>query len=86
MIRVTIEEAQASLPAYIEQVCRGETVVVCKDRVALAELCAVTASSTVSRPLPGFYAGQVKIHPSFYEPMTPDELQDWYGPDEPKKP
>ncbi len=72
MTQVDWQQAQANLPHYLEQVARGETVVICKDDAPIAELRPTTAPTRTPRPL-GLGKGLGEIPPSFFEPL-PDDL------------
>jgi antitoxin (DNA-binding transcriptional repressor) of toxin-antitoxin stability system len=72
MIQVELQQAQAELPHYLEQVAQGETIVICRDNVPIAEIRPVVAPRQTPRPL-GQGKGLGEIHPSFFEPL-PDDL------------
>lgn len=78
MIRVNIHEAKTHLSRYLEQVEKGEVVTICRNNVPIAELRALAPTRKSKRPI-GLHKGQVTIHPSFFDPMTEAELNDWYG-------
>ena len=70
MIKVNVAEAKARFSAYLESVETGETVVVCRRNVPIAEI-----RSIPQRPRPvGIDRGMV-VPASFFEPL-PDGLLD----------
>ena len=58
-MRVTIEQAQASLKELVDRTARGEKVVITRDNKAVAEL--VPASAQRPSPKPGFAKGVLTI-------------------------
>jgi antitoxin (DNA-binding transcriptional repressor) of toxin-antitoxin stability system len=77
---VNIHEAKAKLSEYLDVVAKGETVVICNRNQPVAELKAIPKKRTEPRPI-GLAKGTVEILPSFYDPMTDEELDEFYeGP------
>jgi len=81
MIRVNIAEVKARLSYHLEQVERGETVVICRRNVPIAELRPVARPPTAPRPL-GIDRGMT-VPPSFFEPLPAALLEAFEGRDEP---
>jgi prevent-host-death family protein len=79
MIRVNIHEIKAKLSHFIEMVEAGESVVVCRRNVPVAELRPLGREPDARRPQLGSAAGQGRILPGFDEPLTEDELVLWEG-------
>jgi antitoxin (DNA-binding transcriptional repressor) of toxin-antitoxin stability system len=73
MIRLNIAEAKTQLSRHLERVERGETILLCRRNVPIAEIRPVAQRPTKPRRL-GIDRG-LKVPPSFYEPL-PDELLD----------
>ena len=71
MIRVNVAEARAHLSRYLERVERGETVVLCRRNVPIAEIRALPRPTREPRPV-GIDRGMT-ISAAFFEPL-PDEL------------
>jgi antitoxin (DNA-binding transcriptional repressor) of toxin-antitoxin stability system len=78
MIQVDVLQIQADLAHYLEQVLRGETIVVIRDNEPIAELRPVSASQRKPRPL-GLGKGLGVISPSFFEPLPDDVLDAFNG-------
>ena len=75
MIMVNIHQAKARLSEFVDAVERGERVVICKRNHPVAELRPVEQKRTEPRPI-GLAKGQIRILPSFYEPMPDDWLDE----------
>jgi antitoxin (DNA-binding transcriptional repressor) of toxin-antitoxin stability system len=73
MIRVNIADVKASLSRYLERVERGETIVLCRRNVPIAEIRPIARLPEKPRPV-GIDRGMA-IPPSFFEPL-PDDLLD----------
>ncbi len=73
MIKVNTTEAKARLSHYLERVESGETVVVCRRNVPIAEIRPLPKRPRERRPV-GIDRG-MPIPPSFFDPL-PDDLLD----------
>ena len=76
MIKVNIHEIKAQLSKFIDLVEAGETVVVCKRNIPVAEIRA-TAKKDKRKPILGSAAGTFDIPSDFDKPMSGDELALW---------
>lgn len=74
MILVNTHEAKAHLSEYLDRVSKGETVIICKRNVPVAELRPVEARRVAPRPI-GMARGEFEVPASFDEPL-PDSLLD----------
>jgi len=72
VIKLNIHEAKTHLSAYLERIAKGETVILCKRNVPVAEIRALEPARTAPRPI-GLAKGQFEIPTSFFESL-PDEL------------
>jgi len=72
MIRLNIHQAKTHLSRYLEKVERGETIVLCRRNVPIAEIRALPRPAKKRRPI-GLGKGLVSVLPSFFEPL-PDEM------------
>src|SRR5439155_25234292 len=80
MNKANIFEVKARLSEYLDRAARGERIVICRHNKPVAELRAVEEVRTDPRPigpLPG--RPTFEIPPSFFEPMSGDELDLWEG-------
>lgn len=73
MIKVNVGNAKTHLSRYLDLVERGETVVVCRRNVPIAEFRPVAKLHTEPRPV-GIDRG-MEVPPGFFEPL-PDGLLD----------
>src|SRR4029453_1147955 len=76
MKMVNINEAKAKLSEYLDAVAQGDTVIICNRNQPVAELRAIPKKRLEPRPI-GLAKGTITIHPSFYDPMTEEELNDF---------
>jgi antitoxin (DNA-binding transcriptional repressor) of toxin-antitoxin stability system len=80
MLMVNIADVKARLSEYLDAVARGEQVVICNRNQPVAELRAIQPKRTAPRDLSPMFPDW-QIDPAFFEQMTNEELEDWYGPD-----
>ena len=78
---VNIADAKAKLSEYVEAVAKGEQVIICNRNRPVAELRPVAATETGPRDLSPMFPGETFMTDGFFDPMTEEELRDWYGPD-----
>lgn len=77
MIRVNIADAKTHLSRYLERVEDGETVVLCRRNVPIAEIRPLPKAPSQLRPV-GIDRGMT-IPPSFFEPLPSDLLDAFQG-------
>ena len=77
MIKVNIADAKTHFSHYIDSVEQGETIVVCRRNVPIAEIRPVPQSSAKLRPV-GIDQGMPIPH-SFFEPLPDDLLNAFQG-------
>lgn len=75
--RINIAEAKARLSYYLDRVSRGETVIICRRNVPIAELRRIPAPLRQPRPV-GIDRGMT-IPDSFFEPLPNDLLDAFEG-------
>jgi prevent-host-death family protein len=73
MIRVNIADVKARLSRYLEAVEAGETIVLCRRNVPIAEIRPIRKAPEKQRPV-GIDRGMT-VPASFFEPL-PDDLLD----------
>ena len=73
MNRINTAEAKARLSHYLDKVGKGETVIICRRNVPIAELRPIPAPLRQPRPV-GIDRGMT-IPDSFFDPL-PDDLLD----------
>jgi len=86
MIVVNIHDAKARLSEYLDQVAKGERVVICKRNQPIAEIHAVRQPRAAPRPI-GAGPYKFKVPDSFFAPL-PDDVLDAFesGPAFPAAP
>ena len=77
MIEVNIHEAKTHLSRYLEQVEKGEIVVLCRRNVPIAEIRSIPPFPTEPRPI-GIDRGMT-VPASFFEPLPADILDVFEG-------
>jgi prevent-host-death family protein len=78
MIKVNIHEAKTHLSRLLKQVRDGERVVICERNEPVAELKPIEPEDFTPRVF-GTEKGKIVIHPSFFDPMSEEELRLHYG-------
>ncbi|MGB3549908.1 MAG: hypothetical protein WA993_04420 [Candidatus Binatus sp.] len=77
MIRLNIHEAKTHLSKYLGKLKQGETIVLCKRNVPIAEIRPIAQPPQGKRPI-GLYKGKFTVPASFFEPL-PEWLLDAFG-------
>jgi prevent-host-death family protein len=80
MITINIHDAKTHLSHYLEEVARGETVVICKRNRPLAEIRPLPAPPATPRPV-GLAKGTFSIPADFFAPLPDDVIRDFEGCD-----
>jgi antitoxin (DNA-binding transcriptional repressor) of toxin-antitoxin stability system len=74
MIRLNVHEAKTHLSRHLSRLAEGETILLCKRNVPVAEIRPLRKPRTERRPV-GLAKGQLEVPDEFFEPL-PDELLD----------
>jgi antitoxin (DNA-binding transcriptional repressor) of toxin-antitoxin stability system len=81
---VKIHEAKSTLSKLVKMTLAGERVVIANGNEPVVELIVTTLGKPQKSSGRGAWKGKGAIHPSFYEPMSAEELSLWEdGPIEP---
>ena len=80
MIRVDIADAQANLSRYLASVEGGETILICRRNMPVAEFRPVAKPPAETRPV-GTDRGMT-VPSSFFEPLPDDVLDSFEGKQE----
>ncbi len=78
MIRINVYEAKARLSEYLARAEDGETVVICRRNVPVAELRGVARTSAQKRPV-GLAKGLFRVPEDFDAPLPDDALDAFEG-------
>jgi antitoxin (DNA-binding transcriptional repressor) of toxin-antitoxin stability system len=81
MIKLNVHEAKTHLSRYLERLARGETILLCKRNIPIAEIRPLPRARRNKRPL-GLAKGKLRLPPRFFEPL-PSELIDAFHGQEP---
>src|SRR5262249_44029419 len=77
MIKVNIFEAKARLSEYLDQLERGEEVIICKRNHPIAELRLIRPPRSSPRPIGGA-KGQFEVPESFFDPLPAEVIDTFY--------
>jgi len=72
MIRLNVHEAKTHLSSYLQRLLKGETIILCRRNVPVAELRPIKKDKKSKRPI-GLAKKQLKIPKEFFEPL-PEEI------------
>ena len=78
MIQVAVDRIKQDLPAYLQRVEAGETVVIVKAGKPMAEIKPVGAASKKLRPY-GLCAGEFTVPDDFDDPLPEHIIQEFEG-------
>ena len=78
MVQLNIHEAKTHLSRYLKRVARGETIVLCRRNIPIAEIRPLPPVARSRRPL-GLAKGKFKIPKQFFEPLPQKLLDGFYG-------
>jgi antitoxin (DNA-binding transcriptional repressor) of toxin-antitoxin stability system len=78
MIRLNIHEAKTHLSRYLPRLEAGETIILCKRNVPIAEIKPIEPRRTEPREM-GFMKGQFEVTDAFFEPLPEDLLAGFEG-------
>ncbi len=78
MIKLNIHEAKTHLSRYLSRLTRGESILLCKRNVPIAEIRPIKPGRKTKRPL-GLAKDKVEVPPEFFEPLPADVLNSFYG-------
>jgi antitoxin (DNA-binding transcriptional repressor) of toxin-antitoxin stability system len=81
MIKLNVHEAKTHLSRYLEKLARGETIILCKRNIPIAEIRPLPRQRKTKRPM-GLAKGKFKVSPEFFEPL-PSELVDTFHGEDP---
>ncbi len=76
MKTITIHKAKTTLSRLIEEVSKGEEIVIARGKKPAAKL--VPLEPFPKERKPGRLKGQFKVGPEFFEPLPLDELELWW--------
>jgi len=81
MIRLNIHEAKTHLSRYLARLQAGETILLCKRNIPIAEIRAVAEPAQAPRPI-GLAQGEFEVPGAFFEPLPTDLINRFSGQQE----
>ena len=78
MIRLNIHEAKTHLSEYLGRLAKGETILLCKRNVPVAEIRGIQAAPKGKRPI-GLAKGRIHVPKSFFKPLPKEILDAFEG-------
>jgi prevent-host-death family protein len=72
----TVHQAKTNLSKLLRRVENGEEVVIARGKEPVAKIIPFPARKKKKR-VPGSLKGKIHIHPSFFDPMSKEELALW---------
>jgi len=80
MIRLNIHEAKTHLSRYLDELAKGEIIILCKRNIPIAEIRPIFPQRKDHRPL-GLARGEFEVTPAFFEPLADEILAAFNGDD-----
>ena len=77
MIKLNIHEAKTHLSRYLEQLAQGETIILCKRNIPIAEIRPIYPHREHKRPF-GLAKGDFEVGSEFFDPL-PEEMLAAFG-------
>jgi prevent-host-death family protein len=74
MTKLNIHEAKTHLSRYLHRVQEGETILLCKNGIPIAQITPLTKEFRPKKRLMGLAKGLGKVTDKFFEPLTDDDL------------
>ena len=78
MIWLNIHEAKTHLSRYLAKLRQGETILLCKRNIPIAEIRPLPPQRKAKRPI-GLAKGKLKVPPDFFEPLPPEFINAFHG-------
>jgi len=70
-----VHQAKTNLSELLRTAENGEDVVIARGKKPVAKIVALKGGN--KKRVPGRLKGKIHIHPSFFDPMTKEELAEW---------
>jgi prevent-host-death family protein len=71
----TVHQAKTNLSKLIREAENGQSVIIARGKKPVAKIVALEKPG--KKRVPGRWKGKIRIHPSFFDPMTKEELAEW---------
>ena len=77
MTKLNIHEAKTHLSRYLPKVQEGESIVLCRNGVPIAQIVPLEKEQISQRNLFGLAKGMGKVTAAFFEPLDEESLPDF---------
>jgi prevent-host-death family protein len=71
----TVHQAKTNLSKLLRKAAQGEQVIIARGKKPVAKI--VALGKPAKKRTPGRWKGKIHIHPSFFAPMSAEELAEW---------
>jgi antitoxin (DNA-binding transcriptional repressor) of toxin-antitoxin stability system len=71
----TVHQAKTNLSKLLRKATNGEEVIIARGKKPVAKLVALDRPG--KKRIPGSLKGKIRIHASFFDPMSKEELAEW---------
>jgi prevent-host-death family protein len=78
MIRLNIHEAKTHLSRYLKKVAKGQSILLCKRNIPIAEIRPIPSERKTQRPI-GLAKGKFEVPAEFFEPLPLDVIASFHG-------
>lgn len=78
MFRINIHDMKTNLSKHLDDLAPGESLLICRRNVAIAEVRRLAAAGDGPRPC-GLAKGQFHVPDAFFEPLPDDIVGDFEG-------
>src|SRR5262249_16791113 len=78
MIKLNVHEAKTHLSYYLQKLKRGETILLCRRNVPIAEIRPLPSRRKTKRQI-GLAKGKFEVDPRFFEPLPAEIVDSFYG-------
>ncbi|MCP4665799.1 MAG: type II toxin-antitoxin system Phd/YefM family antitoxin [Deltaproteobacteria bacterium] len=78
MIKLNIHEAKTHLSRYLKRIGQGETIILCKRNVPIAEIRPIPPERKSERPI-GLAKGAFEVPPEFFRPLPEEIVEAFHG-------
>jgi antitoxin (DNA-binding transcriptional repressor) of toxin-antitoxin stability system len=78
MITINIHEAKTHLSQYLARLEKGESIILCRRNIPIAEIRPISHPSSKPRPL-GLAKGKLTIPDAFFKPLPNEIIEGFHG-------
>jgi antitoxin (DNA-binding transcriptional repressor) of toxin-antitoxin stability system len=78
MKKLNLHEVKTHLSRYLPLLKKGETILLCKQNIPIAEIRPLPPLHKMKRPI-GLAKGEFTVSPEFFEPLPDDHLAAFSG-------